>query len=295
MHAVHDQVAAARDGLAGLGGESTRILLNAFKVFSHLYESLVYCVHWPAAMLKLRDALGVLSFNFFAGESAACFIDGVTYYWRLVFVSVAPFLIVVALVGLGMLAAIQRRKKQRTQAIAPSGAAGSAVVNVVAAQRLKRVDTTLKAGMWATAHLSLFILDLLYPTITRTLMQFLSCRDLGEASFVESDYSVECYTDKYWGHFPLMLIAAVSYAFGPVDDCGVCALSTQVSRFLFALLLHFFCLAGSQLCSCTSATTSRSLARRETLWSSERWVGCTCPIETAKNGGSAWRCCVCCC
>ena len=50
--AVHDGVRAARDGMSGFGGETTRILLNAFKVYSHLYESLVFCVHWPVEILQ---------------------------------------------------------------------------------------------------------------------------------------------------------------------------------------------------------------------------------------------------
>ena len=43
-------------------------------------------------------------------------------------------------------------------------------------------------GLWKVAPIILFLIDLLYPSITRTLLQFATCRDLGSAGFfLEAD------------------------------------------------------------------------------------------------------------
>ncbi len=48
------------------------------------------------------------------------------------------------------------------------------------------------AGLWKAAPVILFIIDLIYPTLTRTLCQFFTCRDLASAGlFLEADYSVQ--------------------------------------------------------------------------------------------------------
>ena len=68
-------------------------------------------------------------------------------------------------------------------------------------------DSTLKMGLWKAAAPALFILDLIHPTITRTLCAYFVCRNLGSAGwFLEADYSVRCgpesaafdaYTEEY--------------------------------------------------------------------------------------------------
>ena len=119
---------------------------------------------------------------------------------------------VVLLVLVGMIVHVRHRRKMKTRPIPPMG---SVVADAVAAERLKRVNSLWKAGWWNTAHLSLFCLDLLYPTITRTLLQLASCRDLGEAgSWMESDYNVRCYTTKYFSFVPLMAAGVVLFAVG---------------------------------------------------------------------------------
>ena len=46
VFATHEAVTSARDQLVSLGGESTRIVLNASKCFSHLYTTLPVKVFW---------------------------------------------------------------------------------------------------------------------------------------------------------------------------------------------------------------------------------------------------------
>ena len=54
----------------------------------------------------------------------------------------------------------------------------------------------------------------------RVLFQYATCRNLqtgpdgGEGWWLESDYSVECYTDQYWTWVPVVTISALVFAFG---------------------------------------------------------------------------------
>ena len=74
--------------------------------------------------------------------------------------------------------------------------------------------------MWSSAHLTLFVLDLSYPAVCRVLFQYATCRNLqtgpdgGEGWWLEGDYSVECYTDRYWTWVPVVTISALVFAFG---------------------------------------------------------------------------------
>ena len=61
----------------------------------------------------------------------------------------------------------------------------------------------------------LFVVDLLYPLITRVLFQYFSCRDLGSAgSWLEADHAVDCKSKEYTGFVPIVAGFAVFWSVG---------------------------------------------------------------------------------
>ena len=78
----------------------------------------------------------------------------------------------------------------------------------------------LVAGLWTAAPFFLQAIDFVFPAVTRTLVQFFSCRPLGSAgSWLTVDYSVRCRgPDKadqaYKEAAPWVAIFAVVYSLG---------------------------------------------------------------------------------
>ena len=60
---------------------------------------------------------------------------------------------------------------------------------------IRRKRGVFKAGVIAAAPFLLQIVDLLFPTTARTLLEYFTCRNLDEAGwFLEADYSVRCFS-----------------------------------------------------------------------------------------------------
>ena len=80
----------------------------------------------------------------------------------------------------------------------------------------KRGNSKMKKGLWMAAPAVLFLLDLLFPTISRTLLQFFSCRKLGSAGrwLEASNYAVYCDGPQYEAYAPYVLAAGVFYSCG---------------------------------------------------------------------------------
>ncbi len=82
----------------------------------------------------------------------------------------------------------------------------------------------VKEGMWVAAPFLLNTIDILYPTITKTLATFFSCRNLQDAGWwLEQDYGVQCgyaspdndaYTVRYAAHRTWVAVAALVYSLG---------------------------------------------------------------------------------
>ena len=53
--------------------------------------------------------------------------------------------------------------------------------------------SVIRTGLWHAAPVVLFVMDLIYPLVTRTLWQFYTCQDLGKAgSWLEVSYDIQC-------------------------------------------------------------------------------------------------------
>ena len=67
-----------------------------------------------------------------------------------------------------------------------------------AQHRKDKGGNLLHASLWHAAPFALQFLDFVYPAVTRTLLQYFTCRPLGAAgSWLEADYGVQC-TEARW-------------------------------------------------------------------------------------------------
>ena len=58
-------------------------------------------------------------------------------------------------------------------------------------------------------------IDLIYPVVTRTLLAFFGCHQLGSAGlFLYSAYEVECYTERWFAYMPWVVLAALVFSIG---------------------------------------------------------------------------------
>ena len=58
-------------------------------------------------------------------------------------------------------------------------------------------------------------IDLIYPVVTRTLLAFFGCHNLGSAGlFLYSAYEVECYTERWFAYLPWVTLAAIVFSIG---------------------------------------------------------------------------------
>ena len=148
--------------------------------------TLTYCLVFPAAMVHLQSIACLLAFDIVAETKIECWTTDFSYYKRIQLAIVAPVAIVAAIVGCSVLWAscsVRDKPSRRRRWISDRGASSKASV----AHDLREAGCCVR-GLWTAAPVALFCLDLLYPAITRTLLQFFTCRDLGEAGkWLEAD------------------------------------------------------------------------------------------------------------
>jgi len=166
IQCVHSVVKSATKGIFA-HTETVRIVMNACKIVNHLYSTLVYCLQWPQSMKMFLGCVSLFAFDLFGETRMPCVVSGFDYYSRVLVAIFAPLTIGVLLVAGGIVRAYFTPPRDR-----------------------KSEDSVIMRGLWNTAAANLFIIDLIYPVITRTLLQFFTCRDLGEAGkWLEVDYS----------------------------------------------------------------------------------------------------------
>ena len=174
---VHSSVKRAQRGLAG-SSETLRIFFNVCKVVSHLYFALSYCIAWPAALNNLLEIASVFALDLFAESKAPCVLTSFTYYDRMNIAMWGPLAMVALFALLGMLKAAQKKSRNRTR----RGVAASRSTEDHRALGIH--ESVFMKGLWYAAPYALYIIDLIHPTITRTLCSFLtSCRDLASAGW----------------------------------------------------------------------------------------------------------------
>ena len=139
--------------------------------------TLTYCLVFPTAMVHLQSMANLFAFDVVAESKVPCWVTEFSYYKRIQLAIAAPFLITGAIVGASILWA-------RWYPPAPQRRTGGRH----AALESRREEGCCARGLWKAAPYALFCLDFLYPAITRTLLQFFTCRDLGKAGkWLEAD------------------------------------------------------------------------------------------------------------
>ena len=54
----------------------------------------------------------------------------------------------------------------------------------------------------------------LYPILNLKVFQIFVCQTVSETSYLRSDYSVECATEKWWGHVAYCMVWVATYTIG---------------------------------------------------------------------------------
>ena len=156
----------------------------------------------------------VFALELFAEGKIPCFVTQFDYYDRVTATMVAPIVISVVLVLVGILLEARERRRRRR------GNDNRTRSMLRSAKRRGSEKSVIKAGLWRTAAINLFVIDLMFPTITRTLLAFFSCRGLNtpieseEGRWLEADHSIECNTPKYNARLPLVAAMSASFVFG---------------------------------------------------------------------------------
>ena len=144
-----------------------------------------------------------------------CLVPDFDFYTRLVIAMAAPFAVTLVLVaGCALWIAVCAKK-------APAGAGVGAGPRPHTSRspgwRRSRItafgkDLAASNLTWTTVAVVLNAVDVMYPVVCRTLLQFFSCRNLGSAGFfVESDFGEACYTERWWAWFPGVAFAAAVF------------------------------------------------------------------------------------
>ena len=196
--------------------ETLRIFLNAAKIVTHLWGTLTYCVRMPQSMNKILELASVFALDIISDGKPKCAFPDFTYITRVKIAAFAPLAIAALLVIYGVLRAAwdhgTRKSKSRVTAM-------QSKETRMARQRGSQ-DSVLKSGFWRVASAMLMITDFIFPTITRTLLQYFTCHELktpidsDDGRWLEASYEIECGTDAYNAYLPLAALFGGIYSLG---------------------------------------------------------------------------------
>ena len=181
------------DAADGVGlGESFRIIETACKIQAHLSSSLTYCLTYPRSLDVFRSVMSILAFDMVDDTKIECMkVDfEVDYYVKVKAAAFGPLYLVGAVLAGGLVHTAYTHFSSKQQRLRRTLSALNSPHHSISKAHSASVLTRL---MWAMMHPLLFSLDLVYPAITRTLLSFFLCRDLGSAGlWLEADYGISC-------------------------------------------------------------------------------------------------------
>ena len=141
-----------------------------------------FCVVFPSSMKFLITMFSTFALDVFSDTKLPCVLTRFTFYDRLMVAMLTPVCIVVVVVSGGIAWAYCHRKRRKRMKI----------VDFSFAKRRGSEKSVVVRGLWSAAPIALFLIDLTYPSVTKTLCSFFVCRDLGPAGWwLEEDYSVQ--------------------------------------------------------------------------------------------------------
>ena len=130
---------------------------------SFLDGTLAYCLAFPEAMNGLLSVYSLLAADVVTESRVPCAIPQFDYYTKVWIMIVAPFAVTLILVVGGILSAAWHRDRRKRKRITVTSS------TLRKEKRRGAHKSTLKMGLWKASTYVLFMLDLLYPAITRTL------------------------------------------------------------------------------------------------------------------------------
>eukprot|EP00937_MAST-01D_sp_MAST-1D-sp2_P002368 g2368.t1 len=162
-----------------------KLVTGMYQVMGSFQESFE-AVPWPESYRACMDFLStVVSFNVFSSPVFACATAGNTFAKRFLWQTCCVLMVCLALVA--MLAHAERYKEHRVI--------------------LKKRRTTL----W---NVLLPFLFLVYPSVSKTVILMLRCRDIDGRSYLLADYSVRCDVPSYYGYQALAVFFVMLYPIG---------------------------------------------------------------------------------
>ena len=128
----------------------------------------------------------LFSLDLVSDTKMPCLLTNFNYFSRVQAAAIAPLAVCGIMFVYGLVWAARHQKKRRTNRI-------SVTSSFVRRERKRgSVNSIIKTGMWKVAAPLLFFLDLVYPIVTRTLLQLFTCHDLLSAGrWLEVDYSIQ--------------------------------------------------------------------------------------------------------
>ena len=193
LKALRNLVKSVQDN-DSLISESVRILLGFAQVIFHMCGALRWCIHWPRSLGGMLAVFGWLSFDAVEEVKVPCHVVHWNHFSKVFVAVLAPLAIVVLIPALVIpyKAVALRKAKRKGQKLKLPARFGFTVVTGGGARGGGRPVTALHVGALASIGIVTQLLDVLYPTITRTITAAFVCRKLGPAGFfMESDYSLK--------------------------------------------------------------------------------------------------------
>ena len=162
------------------------------------------CITFPSAMDTLLEMASVFSMDLFSETKMPCAFD-IDYFRKIQIAIAAPLVVSGALAFGGIARAATRRKRKRRKTLA----------QMRMEQRRGSHNSAVRTGLWESAAAILLVVDLIWPSVTRILFQFFSCRDLGDAGkYLEVDYSIRPSIVSPHTHKALNTLHVNSYGMG---------------------------------------------------------------------------------
>ena len=161
-----------------------KILLGFMQVVSTLTVNLP-TVPWPSVLTSIWDAVGVVAnIDIFEGLNMDCLLSGFNFYSNFVVTVLYPLVFQLAI----------------------------ALVTWYRVDQTSDVDER-KIKMTQGWKISLFLLFLIYPSVSATVLQMWHCRDIDGTEYLTADYRITCWEGD---HLTYAMIAAIAFVVYPL-------------------------------------------------------------------------------
>jgi len=185
------KVPAARRGRKSNFMFKFKIIIGFLQIAFNL--SFVADIPWPRMYLDFINSFQWINVDFVPWRAVGC-VQPMDFYIKLVVVTLTPLTIFILLV-FAYLVPVQIYLRR----------------DYSDAQLRRRAFARLSTKFW---KLILFTLFLMYPTISRKVLAFFVCRTINGDPYLVADFSLFCYTERWYGYLPLSIVMILVYPLG---------------------------------------------------------------------------------